>query len=261
MQDEIPKISGIEIINNVPHAVGADSVQKVFEFYGVKKSKKAVYKFISKASWKKRVKIDGKSMIAIPLPEIERWIKKNYPIIWDSKKEDEKEVILKNFKMMDNFERIIDEMEERLTKIEVKKIDAERNKIKKIEGDSQEYDDYEKEYSEEKEFISGIWSSEVEREKREKKEERMRREEKSKGGSATENEKEIENSESEKEGRTDADEILREQIDKIISTLLKNPPSDFKEETLQYVREKSIFILGFIDGILNLKSLKSERRK
>ncbi len=108
-------IPGVKIINNIPYAVGVDAIQKVFEHYGIKKSKKATYKFTSKVGWKKRLKAQGKSLIAVPIPEIERWIEKNYPAIWNSKKSsDEKRLIAKNFSVIEGFEKIIDQIERRL---------------------------------------------------------------------------------------------------------------------------------------------------
>ncbi len=272
MQSEILKISGIKVINNIPHAVGADSVQKVFEFYGIKKSKKSVYKFISKALWRKRVKIEGRSMIAIPIPQIEAWIKKNYPIIWDSKKDEEKELIIKNFKMIDNFEKIIDEMGEKLSNIEMKE-DKNMNESDNEHNENENQNEEEKE----KEIISRIWSKQIdiaekgEEEKNQtKKEQETEMSKKQEQRKEKEQERDKENDKEQEQERgskpkkeiaqkngiqreTTADEMIREQIDAIVSTILKNPPSDFKEETLKYAREKFTFILGFIDNISNLR--------
>lgn len=132
MQGEF-SFSGIKVIDDIPYVVGAESVQKVFESFGIRKGKKAVYKFISKSPLKRRVVVGGRSKIAIPISEIKRWIRKNYPIVWESIEkgalstqdeiifhgDDEKEIISKNFKIMSNLEKVISEMEKKIKDIEL----------------------------------------------------------------------------------------------------------------------------------------------
>ncbi len=107
------ELEGINIknIDNIPYVLGAKAVREVFERFGIKKSKRAVYKFISKASWKKRIKENGKSFIGVPIYEIKRWIDKNYPMISQN---EEKNYISKNFTIIDGFQKIIDDISSKI---------------------------------------------------------------------------------------------------------------------------------------------------
>lgn len=104
------EFEGIAIrkIDNVPYVLGAEAIRAAFERFGIKKSKKAVYKFLSKTTWKRRVKENGKSMIAVPIYEIKRWIEKNYPMIKEMN--EEKSYISKNFGIIDGFQKVIDDL-------------------------------------------------------------------------------------------------------------------------------------------------------
>lgn len=103
------ELKGIPVkqIDNIPYVLGAEAIKEVFERFGVKKSKRAVYKFLSKTTWKRRVKENGRSMIAVPIYEIKRWVEKNYPMAQES---EEKSYISRNFGVIDGFQKIIDEL-------------------------------------------------------------------------------------------------------------------------------------------------------
>jgi len=231
------KIEGVKIINNIPHAVGADGIQKVFEAFGIKKSKKAAYKFITKAIWKKRIVENGKSKIAIPITEVQRWIKKNYPIVWQSSKErteDEKEIISKNFALMENFEKIIDEIKEK-----VETIDDSNNKEtgkKKIKTTKKENESNEK--------SSSLLPQEDEAKDKIVKEDKIWTFFEMRDGN---------NQAQETEMKNPNDKNLLELVENIIDTFLKTPPSDFKTETLEELKRKLIFVLEFIENINRLK--------
>ncbi len=231
------KIEGVKIINNIPHAVGADGIQKVFEAFGIKKSKKAAYKFITKAIWKKRIVENGKSKIAIPITEVQRWIKKNYPIVWQSSKErteDEKEIISKNFALMENFEKIIDEIKEK-----VETIDDSNNKEtgkKKIKTTKKENESNEK--------SSSLLPQEDEAKDKIVKEDKIWTFFEMRDGN---------NQAQETEMKNPNDKNLLELGENIIDIFLKTPPSDFKTETLEELKRKLIFVLEFIENINRLK--------
>lgn len=231
------KIEGVKIINNIPHAVGADGIQKVFEAFGIKKSKKAAYKFITKAIWKKRIVENGKSKIAIPITEVQRWIKKNYPIVWQSSKErteDEKEIISKNFALMENFEKIIDEIKEK-----VETIDDSNNKEtgkKKIKTTKKENESNEK--------SSSLLPQEDEAKDKIVKEDKIWTFFEMRDGN---------NQAQETEMKNPNDKNLLELVENIIDIFLKTPPSDFKTETLEELKRKLIFVLEFIENINRLK--------
>jgi hypothetical protein len=237
MELDFMKIEGVKIINNIPHAVGADGIQKVFEAFGIKKSKKAAYKFITKAIWKKRIVENGKSKIAIPITEVQRWIKKNYPIVWQSSKdrtEDEKEIISKNFALMENFEKIIDEIKEK-----VETIDDSNNKEtgkKKIKTTKKENESNEK--------SSSLLPQEDEAKDKIVKEDKIWTFFEMRDGN---------NQAQETEMKNPNDKNLLELVENIIDTFLKTPPSDFKTETLEELKRKLIFVLEFIENINRLK--------
>lgn len=105
----------IKKINSIPYVLGAKAIKDVFERFGIKKSKKAVYKFISKTPWKKRIKENGKSLIGVPIYEIKRWIDNNYPMISQS---EEKNYISKNFTIIDGFQKIIDDISSKIEETE-----------------------------------------------------------------------------------------------------------------------------------------------
>lgn len=237
MELDFMKIEGVKIINNIPHAVGADGIQKVFEAFGIKKSKKAAYKFITKAIWKKRIVENGKSKIAIPITEVQRWIKKNYPIVWQSSKErteDEKEIISKNFALMENFEKIIDEIKEK-----VETIDDSNNKEtgkKKIKTTKKENESNEK--------SSSLLPQEDEAKDKIVKEDKIWTFFEMRDGN---------NQAQETEMKNPNDKNLLELVENIIDIFLKTPPSDFKTETLEELKRKLIFVLEFIENINRLK--------
>jgi len=237
MELDFMKIEGVKIINNIPHAVGADGIQKVFEAFGIKKSKKAAYKFITKAIWKKRIVENGKSKIAIPITEVQRWIKKNYPIVWQSSKErteDEKEIISKNFALMENFEKIIDEIKEK-----VETIDDSNNKEtgkKKIKTTKKENESNEK--------SSSLLPQEDEAKDKIVKEDKIWTFFEMRDGN---------NQAQETEMKNPNDKNLLELGENIIDIFLKTPPSDFKTETLEELKRKLIFVLEFIENINRLK--------
>lgn len=105
------EFEGISVkkIDNIPYVLGAEAIREAFEKFGIKKSKKAVYKFLSKTSWKRRVKENGRSVIAVPIYEIKRWIEKNYPMVSQGD-EEEKKYISKNFGIIDGFQKIINDI-------------------------------------------------------------------------------------------------------------------------------------------------------
>jgi hypothetical protein len=226
MELDLMNIEGVKLINNIPYAVGADGIQKVFEAFGIKKSKKAAYKFITKAIWKKRIVENGKSKIAVPITEIQRWIKKNYPIVWQSSKEkseDEKEIISKNFELIESVEKIIDDIKE---KIDV--IDDNR------EGDTKE----EIEIKEDKITQEDrIWATVGEKEKKEEIIEGLKMKNQKQGD----------------RGQDNKNQVLSELGDKIINLFLTTPPSHFKTEKLEEFKQKLIFVLDFIENINRLK--------
>jgi len=219
-------IEGVKVINNIPYAVGADGIQKVFEAFGIKKSKKAAYKFITKAIWKKRIVENGKSKIAVPITEIQRWIKKNYPIVWQSSKEkseDEKEIISKNFNLIESVEKIIDDIKE---KIEV--IDDNREEDTKEEIEIKE----DKITQEDR-----IWTTVGEKEKKEEIIEGLKMKNQKQGD----------------RGQDNKNQVLSELGDTIINLFLTTPPSHFKTEKLEEFKQKLIFVLDFIENINRLK--------
>ncbi len=240
MEIDFMKIEGVKIINNIPHAVGADGIQKVFEAFGIKKSKKAAYKFITKALWKKRIVENGKSKIAIPITEIQRWIKKNYPIVWQSSKErneDEKEIISKNFALMENFEKIIDEIKEKVETIDdSNNKETEKKKIIKkitIKKDNESYE-------------SSLMLSQEDEKKDKIKEDKIWTIFEKKDGNNQTHETEMKNP-------PDKNQTILELGENIINIFLENPPSDFKTETLEELKRKLIFVLEFIENINRLK--------
>jgi hypothetical protein len=226
MELDLMNIEGVKVINNIPYAVGADGIQKVFEAFGIKKSKKAAYKFITKAIWKKRIVENGKSKIAVPITEIQRWIKKNYPIVWQSSKEkseDEKEIISKNFNLIESVEKIIDDIKE---KIEV--IDDNREEDTKEEIEIKE----DKIAQEDR-----IWATVGEKEKKEEIIEGLKMRNQKQGDRNQDNK----------------NQVLSELGDTIINIFLTTPPSHFKTEKLEEVKQKLIFVLDFIENINRLK--------
>jgi len=246
MELDFMKIEGVKIINNIPHAVGAEGIQKVFEAFGIKKSKKAAYKFITKAIWKKRIVENGKSKIAIPITEVQRWIKKNYPIVWQSSKEkneDEKEIISKNFALMENFEKIIDEIKEKVETIDDKNNNKETEKKKLKTTKKEEDENYEKS------LLPLLPQEDGTKDKIVKEDKIWTFLEKKDGKNQTQ--------ETEMKNQNDNNQTILELGENIINIFLKTPPSDFKTETLEELKRKLIFVLEFIDNINRLKKQTS----
>lgn len=221
---EFSHIDGVKVINNIPYALGADSVQKVFEHFGIKKSKKAVYKFISKASWKKRISHNGKSYIAIPIYEIERWIKKNYPIIWSSQVEERKDEKIDIVKSFSSHKDGFSDSERKSKTVEV---------IEDIASSFQELS------SDNKIVI------EKDKEARER------------------------DSDMEIFRISSSDDIVQQEdkrqsavfyVKKLTSLLIKNPPSSFDVDTLNYIKNKLLFLANFIDVVEKLLS-EGENKK
>jgi hypothetical protein len=226
MELDFMNIEGVKVINNIPYAIGADGIQRVFEAFGIKKSKKAAYKFITKAIWKKRIVENGKSKIAVPITEIQRWIKKNYPIVWQSSKEkseDEKEIISKNFNLIESVEKIIDDIKEKIGVIDDNR-----------EGDTKE----EIEIKEDKITQEDrIWATVGEKEKKEEIIEGLK----------------MRNQKQDDRSQHNKNQVLSEIGDTIINLFLTTPPSHFKTEKLEEFKQKLIFVLDFIENINKLK--------
>lgn len=213
---EFSHIDGVKMINNIPYALGADAVQKVFEHFGIKKSKKAVYKFISKATWKKRVSHNGRSFIAVPIYEIERWIKKNYPIVWSSQveeKNEEKIDIVKAFsshkdKLSDKKSKVFEVIDDILANLN--EVNRGKNKNKNISEDSDDIAD------------AGIFQ--------------------------------IIHSADFDDPKEDESQSAVFYIKKLTSILIKNPPLSFDVDTLKYIKNKLLFLVNFIDVVEKLLS-------
>jgi hypothetical protein len=226
MELDLMKIEGVRVINNIPYAVGAEGIQRVFEAFGIKKSKKAAYKFITKAIWKKRIVENGKSKIAVPITEIQRWIKKNYPIVWQSSKEkseDEKEIISKNFNLIESVEKIIDDIKEKIEAIDDNREEDTKEEIE-IKEDKITQEDR-------------IWATVGEKEKKEEIIEGLKMRNQKQGDRSQDNK----------------NQVLSELGDTIINLFLTTPPSHFKTEKLEEVKQKLIFVLDFIENINKLK--------
>lgn len=221
---EFSHIDGIKMINNIPYALGADAVQKVFEHFGIKKSKRAVYKFISKATWKKRVSHNGRSFIAVPIYEIERWIKKNYPIVWSSQveeKNEEKKDIVKAFsshkdKLSDRKSKVVEVIDDILANLN--EVNRGENKNKNVSKDSASDDITD----------TGIFQ--------------------------------IINSTDFDEPKESKSQSAVFYIKKLTSLIIKNPPSSFDVDTLKYIKNKLLFLVNFIDVVEKLLS-DGENRK
>jgi hypothetical protein len=226
MELDLMNIEGVKVINNIPYAIGADGIQRVFEAFGIKKSKKAAYKFITKAIWKKRIVENGKSKIAVPITEIQRWIKKNYPIVWQSSKEkseDEKEIISKNFNLIESVEKIIDDIKEKVEIIDDNRREETKEEIG-IKEDKITQEDR-------------IWATVDEKEKKEEIIEGLK----------------MRNQKQDYRNRDNKNQAISELGDALINIFLTTPPSYFKTEKLEEVKQKLIFVLDFIENINKLK--------
>ena len=249
MQGEVD-FPGVQVIDDIPYVVGADAVQKVFEKFGIRKSRKAVYKFISKSPLRRRVVKNGRSMIAVPISEIERWIRKNYPIVWESLEKgklgendpedystsnlgrsgsEEKELIIKNFNLMSNFEKIIAEMERKIKDMELGKNlgdDAKDTEEKRKENLSD--DD------------GGIWRISEDKS------------DKTLVGEAG-NSKSGESSDVLHIDNLSPSDVILLLADNIIKTLIENPPKDFDMEKISEAERKLISALQFIENVSRIK--------
>ncbi len=251
MQGEVD-FPGVQVIDDIPYVVGADAVQKVFEKFGIRKSRKAVYKFISKSPLRRRVVKNGRSMIAVPISEIERWIRKNYPIVWESLEKgkvgendsedygtsnlgrsgsEEKELIIKNFNLMSNFEKIIVEMERKIKDMELGRDlgdDAKNTEEKQKESSSDD--------------VGEIW----------------RISEDGSGGTLVGEDKATAEKSGGKSNLLCVDNLSPSDVilllaDNIIKTLIENPPKDFDTEKISEAERKLISALQFIENVSRIK--------
>jgi len=135
---------------------------------------------------------------------------------------------------MENFEKIIDEIKEK-----VETIDDSNNKEtgkKKIKTTKKENESNEK--------SSSLLPQEDEAKDKIVKEDKIWTFFEMRDGN---------NQAQETEMKNPNDKNLLELVENIIDTFLKTPPSDFKTETLEELKRKLIFVLEFIENINRLK--------